>query len=384
MSRAGSLCRDPGILEKSIKNQLCDLYDNRASPVSWDPSIVMPVRPRVEIFQGITLAGRPDEWTKRETGQRVTHCSCVLLPQLMWSVTKSLGISFILNCYFLFIYLFLFLKPCPSGREGSIYRVGVFSQFFPQRARWGFFIEWILVGYLPGLDFLFCFIEFSLYVVVELANSINASPPVNTWWGPYCELYRHAVCTWKLWNLPLSWFVYERIRLNLIIPRVLKIERSLHVKMLDSMLLNKILRNHLLFENMHWNYASFNVTLTYLMHEIMDFCMTSSLALDNWEQKYCQTLGNTAKPFTPCPARTIIFQRKNVNYLIVCFAQCTLFFQKVCFLLPICLPCVICGSYITKMNAVLWHDARQAFASLGLLRSHVLRAYWNFESKQAN
>ena len=44
----------------------------------------------------------------------------------------------------------------------------------------------------------------------------------------------HAVCTWKLSNLPLLWFVYERIRLNLINPRVLKIERGLHVKMLDS------------------------------------------------------------------------------------------------------------------------------------------------------
>ena len=214
----------------------------------------MPARSRVEIFQGITLAGRPGEWTKR-----VIHCSCVLLPRLMWSVRKSLGIWFILNCYFLFIYLFLFLKPCPAGREGSIYRAGVFLQFTPQRARWGFFIDWMLVGYLPGLDFLFCFIGFSLYVVVELANSINASPPVNTWSGPYCELYCHAVCTWKLWNLPLSWFVYERIRLNL------KIERGLHVKTLDSMLFTKILRNHLLSENMHWNYASFNVSLTYLM-----------------------------------------------------------------------------------------------------------------------
>ena len=28
-------------------------------------------------------------------------------------------------------------------------------------------------------------------------------------------------------------------------------------------------------------YASFNVTLNYLMHEIMEFCVTSSLALDN-------------------------------------------------------------------------------------------------------
>ena len=117
---------------------------------------------------------------------------------------------------------------------------------------------------------------------------------------------------------------------------------------------------------MHWNYASFNVTLTYLMHEIMDFCMTSSLALDNWEQKYCQTLSNTAKPFTPFPARTIIFQRKNLNYLIVCFTQSTLFFQKVCFLFQICLLCVFCGTYVTKINAVLWQTTRETFASLGL------------------
>ena len=66
---------------------------------------------RVEIFQVITLGGRPGEWTKR-----VKHCSCALLPRLVWS-------------------------------------------------------------------------------------------------GPYCELYCHAVCKWKVWNLPLSWFVYERIRL---------------------------------------------------------------------------------------------------------------------------------------------------------------------------
>ena len=57
----------------------------------------------------------------------------------------------------------------------------------------------------------------------------------------------------------------------------------------EVILLNK-LRNHLLSENMQWNYASFNVTLNYLMHEIMEFCATSSLALDNWEQKYCQTI----------------------------------------------------------------------------------------------
>ena len=122
----------------------------------------------------------------------------------------------------------------------------------------------------------------------------------------------------------------------------------------EVILLNKILRNHLLSENMQWSYASFNVTLNYLMHEIMGICLTSSLALYNWEQKYCQTLGN------------IIFQRENLNYLIVCFTQFILFFQKVCFLLPICFPCVIWGSYLTKISAVLWHNARQTFASLGL------------------
>ena len=59
------------------------------------------------------------------------------------------------------------------------------------------------------------------------------------------------------------------------------------------------------------------------------------------------------------------FPRKNLN-LIICFTRCTLFFKKVCFLLPICLPCVICGSYMTRVNAVLWHSARQTFASLSL------------------
>ena len=53
MSWAGSLCGDPG-----NKNQLCD--NMTTEPVSWDPSIVMPGS-RAEIFQGITLAGRPGE-----------------------------------------------------------------------------------------------------------------------------------------------------------------------------------------------------------------------------------------------------------------------------------------------------------------------------------
>ena len=38
----------------------------------------------------------------------------------------------------------------------------------------------------------------------------------------------------KSMNLPLSWFVYERIELDLIDPRVLKIEHGLHLKILES------------------------------------------------------------------------------------------------------------------------------------------------------
>ena len=101
------------------------------------------------------------------------------------------------------------------------------------------------------------------------------------------------------------------------------------------------------------------------MNEIMESCMTSSLAFVTWEQKCCQTLDN--KPnYSHCAARTNIFQRENLDCIIVCFTQCTLFFQKVCFLLPICLQCIICGSHATKINAVLWQSARKRFASLGL------------------
>ena len=78
MSRAVSLCGDPATLVNRKKNQLCDYMTTEPARVSWDTSIVMPGS-RVEIFHVITLAGPPGELTKRETGQRVTHCSCALL-----------------------------------------------------------------------------------------------------------------------------------------------------------------------------------------------------------------------------------------------------------------------------------------------------------------
>ena len=50
----------------------------------------------------------------------------------------------------------------------------------------------------------------------------------------------------------------------------------------------------------------------------------------------------------------------------VCFTQCTVFFPKSLFSIADLLPRVICGSYVTEINSVLWHSARQTFASLGL------------------
>ena len=73
--------------------------------------------------------------------------------------------------------------------------------------------------------------------------------------------------------------------------------------------------------------------------------------------------------------------------------MCTLFFQKVCFLLQILLLCIICGTYqyicnkdkccvVTQRTADIFCITWLAY--LACLHSHVLFAYDNFESKQVN
>ena len=150
-------------------------------------------------------------------------------------------------------------------------------------------------------------------------------------------------CTWRCWTLPLLLFDRERMHL-----------------VYQVIFLNKILRNHLLSENMQWNYASSSVILNLSHawdHGILRHIPFGARQLG---AKYCQTLGNK-----PNHSHRVLRGRL-FSYLILCFTKCTLFFQKVCFLLPICLPCVICWSYVTKINAVLWHSARQTFVSLCL------------------
>ena len=87
------------------------------------------------------------------------------------------------------------------------------------------------------------------------------------------------------------------------------------------------------------------------MLEIIECCV-ASLALDNCEQNYhCQPLEISQTIHTVCCEDD--YFPKGKFKLFNSFFHSALFYQKVGFLLPICLPCFICGSYTTKINAVL-------------------------------
>ena len=89
----------------------------------------------------------------------------------------------------------------------------------------------------------------------------------------------------------------------------------------------------------------------YLSHvRWRNFSVTSSLALDNWAHINVKRLAiSDYWQWIVC----------TIKRAMAGFTQCTLFFQYVCFLLPICFPCISCG-----INAMSWHNVRQTFASL--------------------
>ena len=58
------------------------------------------------------------------------------------------------------------------------------------------------------------------------------------------------------------------------------------------------------------------------------------------------------KILTPCAARTIILQRGNLNYLIVCFTWCTLFFNTIDFYCRFVCRALAVGRIVTRINAV--------------------------------
>ena len=132
----------------------------------------------------------------------------------------------------------------------------------------------------------------------------------------------------------------------------------------EVILLNKIVGNHLLSENMQY-YASFNGTIIISCTRSWNFAWHLLWCLKT-ESKNIVKLLTISQPIHIVCCEDDYFPKGKCKLLIVCFTQCTLFFQKVFFLMPICLPCDIWGSYVTKINAVLRHSARQTFASLGL------------------
>ena len=88
MSRAGSLCRDLSTSFKRNKNQLWNYMITDPARLSWLSCIMGS---RLEIFQLITLAGQPGEWTKRRNRAAGNQ---LLMRIILWVVlSRSLRVK---------------------------------------------------------------------------------------------------------------------------------------------------------------------------------------------------------------------------------------------------------------------------------------------------
>ena len=108
-----------------------------------------------------------------------------------------------LYCY-LFIYFCFLNRAQHVGRVLSTGPRFSLSFFRSERGDRGFFILWMIVGSLPGLVFLYLFHRLFLvytFVVVELACSISARPPVSTRQHMVCRYCCHA----RVWCLQGIW-----------------------------------------------------------------------------------------------------------------------------------------------------------------------------------
>ena len=102
---------------------------------------------------------------------------------------------------------------------------------------------------------------------------------------------------------------------------------------------------------MQWNYPSLNVPLKIIScTRSWNFAWHLLWRLTTESKNIIKLLEISRTIHTVCckddyfpKGKFKLFKLLLNLYLIVCFTQCTLFFQKVCFLLPICLPCVVCS-----------------------------------------
>ena len=133
---------------------------------------------------------------------------------------------------------------------------------------------------------------------------------------------------------------------------------------------------------MQWNYAPFNVILN--CHERDHGILRDILVLDNWEQKYCQTLGNKPNQ-SHRVVRGRLFSKWKFKLLNSLFHLVYLVFPKslisIVSLFAVRYPWVVCKEdkccVVTQRTAII-HVTWLVY--LACLHSHVLRAYCNFES----
>ena len=112
----------------------------------------------------------------------------------------------------------------------------------------------------------------------------------------------------------------------------------------------KFLKNHRLLSKIN------TVSLRFISLSFPSKKSSSERACPYWQWIVCTVKKRNdwyqwfvEKPFTPCASRTIIFQRENLKYLIVCFTQCTLCVRAcVRYLWDVC----------NEENAGSWHIAQ--------------------------
>ena len=121
------------------------------------------------------------------------------------------------------------------------------------------------------------------------------------------------------------------------------------------------------------------------MQKIMELCVTS-LALDNWEQKKIVQLLAMSQTIHSVCCEDNYFPKEKFKLFNSLFHSVYLVFTKVCFLLYCRFVCrALSVGRMWRRQMLCCDTARRRHSRRSAcLRSHVLRAYCNCESKQAN
>ena len=231
----------------------------------------------VEIFQTMMFGGWPSKWTKRETGQWVTHGSwCALLPI---SVQKMAALG------------------CPFHEVRDKSQFGRASQ--PSSCDQAFTVSCIVMQFTHE-SFGIC------HFCGSWLNRIN----------PRVLKITNAVCTWRGWTLP---------------PFTL------------------------------WMWK--NTTCLWDHFAQYDFKKSPPFwksAMKLWIIQCLPLLSHApSQNFVWHLLWLLITEGKLFNSLF--HSAYLVFLINLISIKPICLPCIICGTYAMRINAVLWHVTQQTF-----------------------